>query len=246
LGCCNIPNIEFVIMTFAQEGMQLYAKPSESSAAITAFLGKDYFSEYRVSKTTKRVLEKSRLESLKKKISKEVESLEITPLTTGLEGYTFSGYRVYKTGGKCKFTFNCPERAEDIDVVDFSSSRWDWQIKTSSQKFKDNVEFIDDSNDYIQMSIKSDGLEFTGIRDTGHIGETINQEIEGKITDKFEALFQKKYLKILTSTKDLNRMLTISFNLESNTLFPVHFCYELDQSQPQSQFSCFIMPATIQ
>jgi hypothetical protein len=202
------------------------------------------FTDYRVTKQTRRILDKNRLDSLKKKISKEVEFLEITSCTE-YPGYTFSGYRIYKTGGKCKFTVNISDVHNPIHLVDMSDIEWSWHLRTSSQKFKDNVDFIDDSNEFIQMTIKSKSMEFRGVRDTGQIGETIDQETESKIEDtiKFDAMFQKRYLKIITATKDLNRSVNISFNLEDPDMppYPVHFSYEMDQSSPQSHFSAYLM-----
>ena len=246
-GCCSVPGVDFVILTFDPQGMQLYAKPIESPSIVTAFFNKDMFTEYRVTKQTRRILDKTRLDSLKKKISKEVEFLEISSCTE-YSGYTFSGYRIYKTGGKCKFTVNIANIHNPIGVVDLSDVDWAWHLRTSSQKFKDNVDFIDDSNEFIRMTIRSKSMEFQGIRDTGQIGETIDQEAESKIEDKlkFEALFYKKYLKIITSTKDLNRSVNISFNLDNpdTPAYPVHFSYELDQASPQSHFSAYLLPFT--
>ena len=67
LGCCAVPGVEVVIMTLTPEGMQLYAKPNESPTAVTVFWNKKMFIEYNVPKEVRRVMEKSRLEFLKKK-----------------------------------------------------------------------------------------------------------------------------------------------------------------------------------
>jgi len=243
-GCCSIPGVAHVIMTFAPSGMQLYAKPNDSPTAVTVFFSREMFTEYKVTKETRRMLDKARLDSLKKKINKEVEFLEIRSWTD-TPGFTFSGYRCYKTGGKCQFTFNIADVVHSMEIFDMSTFKWNWQIRTSSQKFKDNIDFIDDSNEFIRVCIQDSSLEFCGIRDNGQVGEIVNQEIENKFTEKFEALFQKKYLKIVTSSKDLNKSLTISFNLDDPSnpdVLPVHFCYELDQATIQSKFSCFIVP----
>ena len=243
-GCCSIPGIGHVIMSFAPSGMQLYAKPNESPTLVTVFFSPEMFTDYKVSKETTHMLEKPRLDSLKKKINKEVEFLEARAWKD-TPGFTFSGYRCYKTGGKCQFTFNISSVEHSMEVLDMKQLKWNWQIRTSSQKFKDNIDFIDDSNEFIRMRIKDSSLEFCGIRDNGQVGEIVNQEIEEKLNDEYEALFQKRYLKIITSTKDLNKSLTIAFNLndpDHPDVSPVHFSYELDHAANQSKFSCFIMP----
>jgi len=243
-GCCSIPGVSHVIMTFDPSGMQLYAKPNDSPTAVTVFFSREMFTEYKVTKETRRMLDKARLDSMKKKINKEVEFLEIRSWAE-TPGFTFSGYRCYKTGGKCQFTFNIADVVHSMNIYDMTSLKWNYVIRTSSQKFKDNIDFIDDSNEFIRMSIKDCSLEFCGIRDNGQIGEIVNQEIENKFTETFEALFQKKYLKIITASKDLNKSLTIAFNLDdpdNPEVLPVHFSYELDMEKNQSKFSCFIVP----
>jgi len=70
LGCCSTPGIEHIIMIFDPVGMHLLARPKDTPTYVTAFFNKEMFSEYKVSKRTQRIMEKGRLESLKKKISK--------------------------------------------------------------------------------------------------------------------------------------------------------------------------------
>lgn len=249
MGCTMNPGVEYVSMMFDPKGMQLYAKAASSPSVATTFFNKEMFEVYNVKKKFCRVLMKSRLESLKKRINKEVEFLEITNSEDG-NGFKFSGHKVYKIGGKCAFSVNITDNAHDTQVVDMSSIEYQWHLKTSSQKFKDNVEFIDDSNEYVQMVVKGNSIEFKGIRDTGDIGESIDQETESKISQdiNFKSLFYKKYLKVITAVKDLNRTLNISFNLDDPDalVYPVHFSYELDKENPQSHFSAYLLPFTMQ
>lgn len=247
-GCCSVPGIDFVLLSFDTSGMEFYVKPRDSPSVVIVFFNKEMFTEYRVSKPTRKILDKNRLDSLKKRINKEVEYIEITSCKDHA-GYTFSGYRIYKTGGKCKFNINIADNHYDIKVIDLAGLNLEWHLRISSQKFKDNVDFIDDSNDFIRITVLPTSLEFQGIRNTGHVGETIDQETEAKIQDpslKFEALFDKKMLKIITVTKDLNKSLNMSFVLDhpGGTVYPVHFCYPLCQNKPQSHFSAYLLPWT--
>jgi len=244
VGCCATPGCDNIVFTFAPEGLQIYTRPAQSPGIVTAFFNKEMFSEYRVTKTTQRVLEKSRLESLKKKISKEVLFIEITSWQEN-PGFTFSGFRDYKTGGKCKFDFNIAEIVDPVKIIDMKSLSWQWLVRTDAQKFRDNVDFIDDSNEFIKMTIYQNKVQFQGLRDTGQIGENITQDlVDSNVLEKFQALFHKKHMKVITATKDLNRSLNIAYNIpsENSPIVPVHFFYELDQAQNRSVFSCFLLP----
>jgi hypothetical protein len=247
-GCSSIPGLDCVELTFSPQGLQIYAKPQESSVVATAFFGLDMFTEYKVVDTVRRVVEKSRLDKLKKKISKEVHCLEITDWKDG-PGFVFSGHRNTKVGGKSQFTVNICEITTAIHRVDLTQRLWNWQLKTPSHTFKDNVEFIDDSNEYIEMKISPKSLTFCGIRDTGMIGESVGhviEELKDRLDVTFAPIFNPKLLKIITATYKLNRNLNISFTVDDNAL-PVLFHYDIENTkQPTSHFSVYIMPLSFE
>lgn len=247
-ACCAIPNLENIVMVFDTKGMQIYAHPSESSCVVTAFFNREMFTEYRVAAYTHRVLDKNRVDSLKKKIGKNVEFLEISACEECV-GFTFSGNRVNKIGGSCLFSFNIADEYNNLQIVDVASAvDLMWHVSMSSDTFKENVNFIDDSNVFIKLIIDPKVIQLQGIQETGYTGEKIDQSTESKVDNamKFEALFYKKHLKIVTSAKDLNRSLVVSFNLDSDTsvksLPLVQFSYQLDQHDPQSHLSTYLLP----
>jgi hypothetical protein len=251
VGCCNIPDISSIVITFTPQGMQIFAQPQTSSTFVTTYFNKEFFSEYNVQCTTQRIVQKSRLDYLKKNISKDVTFLEITAWHAN-SGFTFSGYRSYKSGGDCRFRVNIAEIIDaSIDtkkIPDMSQFQWSYVLRCSSETFKNNIDFIDDDNESVRISIENNKIEFQGIQENGSEGESIVQEIESNISEKFDALFHKKHLKIITATKDLNRSLTIRFNIPSVefAVFPVVFCYELDNASPMSTMSCYMMPKGIE
>ena len=237
-GCCAVPGIEYIRMTFTPDGMQLDAIPTDSPTMVQAFFNKDSFSEFKVSKVTTHVLSKVTLDNLKKKVAKDVEFLEIT---TNGAGFTVAGFRTYKTGRKCRFSILLGAMEQDVPRPDLSLYSWNWMIRTSSQQLTDNISFFDDSNEFIRMTIKPDLLEWEGVKSSGAVTISIDQEIESKLTDKYEVIFQKKYLKIVTAAKDTNRTVSVKFNMDENVV-PIHFMYELDKFQPASHFSAYIAP----
>jgi hypothetical protein len=186
----------------------------------------------------------ARIQSLKKRINKEIPFLEITSSKDPTcPGFTFSGLKEYKTGGKAKFDFNIAEIVEDMQITDFRGIKWQYLVQIDAQKFKDNVDFLDDNNEFIAITIHGKNIYFQGIRETGQKGEIISHELDNSdVPDKFEALFQKKQLKIVTHTRELNKMLNIAYN-NDGIIWPVHFFYEMDQAQQRSVFSTILIPS---
>ncbi len=239
-GCCAVPGVEAVLLTFSPQGLEFYTKPAKiSPVCVSAFYSKSNFCTYKVSQTVKHVVQKSQLDDLKKRIAKDVEFLEITE---GTEGFVAGGRRTYKTGGGCDFEINLDSLDESlISVTDMSTLRWNLQVRTASQHFADNVNFFDDTVKWIQLSVKPKLLEFTGIRDTGTTSKKVNQMINSEFAGEYHALFNKKLLKGVTAARDIHKALCISFNITESD-FPVHFMYEMGQDHPQSHFSVYIAP----
>jgi hypothetical protein len=244
VGLGNIPNLDYILIQFSPNGMTLYGKPPESPVVVMSFWHESMFQEYRCTETTKRWVHKERMENLRKKISKDVEYIEISSITEITSGLKFSGDRLYKTGGACNFSFNVFEWTRSEDPVDMSAVSYNWHVCTSSQKLKDNVEFIDDKSEFISLKLDNKLLVFEGISEAGLVAERISHETETTdSTTKFTSLFYKKYLKIITSTQTLHKSITISFNPDTNNdIYPVLFSYTLDQATPQSHFSAYILP----
>lgn len=76
------------------------------------------------------------------------------------------GQRTYKCGGECTFEINLTsiEVVPAIEILDMSNMQWNWEIRTASQHFADNVAFFDDQIEFIQMAIRQERLEFEGVR----------------------------------------------------------------------------------
>jgi hypothetical protein len=182
------------------------------------------------------------LDDLKKRISKDVEFLEITDEVTG---FVAGGRRTYKKGGGCDFNISLTTMEEDLvekSVNMAAALQFKMQIRTASQHFSDNIAFFDDQIKFIELSVKPSLLEFKGIRDSGTTSKTINQVINDGFFGEYVALFSRKQLKCVTSARDINQALCISYNTEKTNVGPVHFMYELDQAQPRSHFSVYMMP----
>lgn len=239
-GCCSVPGVEAVLLTFSPQGLEFYTKPAKiSPVCVSAFYSKSNFCTYNVTDTVKHVVHKAELDDLKKRVAKDVEFLEITD---GSDGFVVGGRRTYKTGSSCDFKINMTSMDETtLSVTDMSNLRWNLQVRTASQHFADNVAFFDDQVKWIQLAVKPKLLEFSGIRDTGSRSKQVNQMITSEFTGEYKALFNKKVLKGVTAARDINRALCISFNISEND-FPVHFMYEMGQDQPQSHFSVYIAP----
>ena len=243
-GCCSIPNVDTILMCFTEEGMQIYAKPQLGGSLATAFFSKETFKDYQVKQKTQHLLQKSTLENLKKQISKDVEFIEIT---ANENGFLVAGRLSYKVGLKSDFkillTAVMPKEGEQLAILDLSDLSLNWKITTSAQQLSDNIKFFDDTTEFVTMTITPNPglLEWKGYRDSGLSTICINQEIESSITEKFEVMFYKKLLKIVTVAKDINRSINIHFNMD-NQASPVHFMYELEKSHPVSHFSAVIIP----
>jgi hypothetical protein len=245
-GCCSVPDIQFIQMKFDKHGMHIYAKPQCSPSILSIFFSRNLFQVYNIKGTVARTLTKSRLENLRKKISKDVEYLEITNTQTD-PGFTFSGQRTYKIGDSCKFSIHLIANFEPISVVDLSDMKFGWHCLLSSLKLKDNIDFIDEKNEFLSMEIQSHKLIFSGVSDIGVVGEKIEQDTEqNHITQTFSGLYDKKYLNIIGGAKDLNKSITISFNFDDeDTTTPTLFTYSMDQNSPQSHFSLYLLPFVI-
>lgn len=243
VGFGNIPNLEHILVQFGPQGMMLYGKPMESPVVVTSFWNKSMFQDYKCGEVFKKWVSKSRFENLRKKISKDVEYINISNITEGTSGFKFSGDRLYKTGGKCHFSFNVFEWTCNVDPVEMNVT-YSWHVSTSSQKLKDNIDFMDDKSEFISVNLENKSLLFEGISETGLVAERIGHETEAsELSVKFNCLFYKRFLKIITSTQALHKTVTISFNPDEDTcVYPVLFSYTLDQSNPQSHFSAYLLP----
>ena len=239
-GCCSLPGVEAIMITFTPAGMEFYTKPSRvSPLVVQAFYGKSNFTTYQVSSDISHVVPKGELDDMKKRIAKEVEFLEIKD---GTDGFVAGGRRTYKKGGSCDFHINLSSMEDNtIAVVDMSTLKFNLQVRTASQHFADNVAFFDDQVKYIQLAVKPKLLEFKGLRDTGSISKSIDQIINDGFSGEFKAIFTKKNLKAVTSARDINQALCISFNLTEMD-FPIHFMYEMGHDK--SHFSVYIAALT--
>lgn len=238
-------DIECVVMAIAPSGMQLYAVHNKGAAVLSAVFARSMFEPepFDVPGQVTRIFDRNRVESLKKKIAKDVESLEISNWPEG-PGFKFKG-EVNIKGVRSFFEFYLAHRKVDVEVVNLSRWLWHWQVITSAHTFKKNVEFIDNSNGFIELSLHKDGkIEFRGVQDTGEVGEVIGHQTESKLDQEFRAVFVKKLLRVVTASCALNNTLKIGFNLDERHIsWPVHFSYEIEPTVPPSIFSCFIMPA---
>lgn len=250
LGLSSIPNLDLVLFQFDQDGMMIYGKPQESSVVGLSFWNKSMFQEYTCGETVKKWVMKDRLDNMRKKISKDVEFLQITEIDDANKGFKFSGYKGYKTGGPCEFSFNIYEYTCNSEAFDMSEIKYKWHISTSSHKFKDNVDFMDDKSDFISFKLKNNVMSFEGISDLGLVTNRVSHEIETSedhivVNNDFKCLFYKRLLKIITSTQGLHKTVTISFDPdEEGSTTPILFHYALDQNSPQSHFSVYVLPFT--
>ncbi len=251
-GCCSVPGADSIKITLDQAGMQLdCCNTGSTGAVVAAFFNPSYFLEFRVKTRHEFTVSKDRLEQLKKKISKEVAFLEIQlwlSENNSPMGLFFSGKREYKNGAKCsEFKFFISENtARVISWRTTPGMHYTTCIQIPSGSFKENINFLDDSNDFIAITLTADTLRFDGVQSCGIIGETIEQKLDNScsITTPYQALFQKRVLKVITSTGDLSKTLNISVNTDSTEVVPVLFSYDLDQLNPKSHFSCYTMPIT--
>lgn len=242
-GCCAMPGVEGVLVTFGLEGLEFYARPDRSAPLLAhAFYHKANFSKYQVTKKISRVVPKTELDDLKKRIAKDVEFLEISD---GVDGFVAGGRRTYNTGGGCDFTINLSSMEESsVCIVDLSSVRWNMQVRTASKHFSDNISFFDEHVKWIELAVSSKLLAFNGLREAGTTSKSINQTISSDFQGQYKACFNRKNLKSVTSARDINRTLCISFNITTFD-FPIHFMYEMGQEQPQSHFSVYVAPSNV-
>jgi len=237
---CTIPNIESILMKFDEEGMTIYARPKQSPSIAICFWNRKTFEKYECQGTIQKWVNKDRLASLKKKISKDVKYLEIS-LCESSPGFCFSGFLTYAQGDGGNFTHNIhewvsPEPPLKIPCV------YKWHISTSSKQFKDNVDFIDEKNEFIGLNIKEKKMIFRGLVGAGDVVDMIDHTTFTSSSKEFYVLFYKKYLKAVTSAHGLNKSITISFSDETQYVPPVLFSYALDKEKPQSHFSVYIVP----
>jgi hypothetical protein len=242
----NVPQLDHVLMQFTAEGMLMYGKPGISPVITESFWHKSRFTVYDFPTdpgyVIRKFLNKARLTTLKQNITKSVEVLTITECQdASMSGFAFSGHKTDSRGGNCKFNYNIFEMVDDAEVVDMSTLRLDWHVRTSSDLFRANVGFIDDKSDYVQISLHKDVIAFTGIGDMGFFNERIEHTIESAPLEVHnENLFYKKFLNIVTSAANLHPMLRISFKSGEDGVYPMLFSYELDHQK--SHFSIYIMP----
>lgn len=241
----SIPNVERILMQFSPAGMVMYAKPRESPVIVNSFWNAEgMFDEYVCSGQVSKWIAKERLETLRKKIAKEVEELVITSLESeSAAGYSISGECTYKSGGRCEFNINlfewtCNDEPVQMDIV------FNWHVTTSSQQLKANIDFMDDKGEFISMKLDQKKITFSGIAECGLVGESITHDIdEVGLEVAFNALFYKRFMKIVTAAQGLHSSVTISFNPDtSSAVYPVQFLYQLDHSEQQSHFSAYLLP----
>lgn len=244
VGFGNVPNLEHILFEFDPKGMTMYGKPVQSPVVVLSFWNVEMFQDYTCVKSVRKWVSKDRVENLRKKISKDVECITIEQLISeGVDGLTFTGSRLYKTGGTSEFSFNIFEWKNTMDAVEMNVT-YNWHVHTSSQKLNHNVDFIDDKSEFISLELKNNSLIFKGISDTGMVAEQIQHETDTPdMKTNFSALFHKRFLKIITSTQALHKTVVISFNPdEGDCIYPVLFSYSLDQASPQSHFSAYLLP----
>lgn len=237
---CSLPNVESIFIKFDETGMTMYCHPKQSPTIAISFWNRNTFEKYECKGEIKKWVSKDRLASLKKKISKDVKFLEVT-LNQDSPGFCFSGYRTYDQGDGGNFSHNVYEWMNTEKPMNIPC-QYKWHVTTSSKKFKDNVDFIDDKNEFIGLNIMDKKLTFRGLVGEGDVAEKIDHETFTSISKEFYVLFYKKYLKVVTSAHGLNKSMTISFSDENQYVPPTLFTYALDKEQPQSHFSVYIVP----
>jgi hypothetical protein len=245
-GLCNIPNADLIMIQFTPTGMLLYSKPDASPVVVASFWNTQMFQNYQCDTTTHKWVSKTRLEHVRKKISKDVDLLHISTVHEPYPGLSFFGTRSGKSGRDSKFSFTLLEKINEASHIDTTQITYNWHIQTSSQLLKDSIDLIDDSSDYVSMEIESNSLKFKGIADSGIVSETTSHTVDTPpLTVTFKSLFSKRYLKTVTSTYILHKSILISFNPDNkeDDVYPVSFSYTLDHEQPRSHFTAFIMPA---
>ena len=246
-GFGSVPSLDQIMLEFTGEGMTLYGRPSDSPIIVTSFWAVDMFKDYQCTGTVTLWVPRDRMVDLRKKISKDVDCLTITKMSAdGMRHIQFSGDRQCAAGGKCSFTFNVHEWLHTEDPLHLACS-FSWKLVTSAFKFSSSVDFLDDKNDFVSMSIGDGRMTFDGVANTGMIGESISHDVDTLPSCKFNALFYKRYLKIVTSTQALDRMLNVSFSPDvEDSSHPVLFSYNLSKRPGSSHFSVYILPVVEQ
>ena len=241
LGIGNLPNLEYMFLKFNSDGMMLYGKPASSPAMALSFWNKQMFDKYHCPTTVKLWVSRNRMEGMRKQISKNVMSVKITQIVNeSYAGLCFSGSMNYDTGGKSVFDVNVFEQDACIPVLE-PNVVFDWHITTSSQKLFDNVKWIDNSGEFVSFMIDRNRLTLEGLNDAAIVSDRISHDAENSTTAKFQCILLQRYLKVVTSTHDLHKSVTISFNPD-NKNNPLLFSYPLDQASPQSHFSVYLVP----
>jgi hypothetical protein len=242
-GFKSIPSLELVLLSFSPEGMTMFGKPDHSAAAVFCFWNTEMFVDY---KCDKPIIQKwiriNRCEELRKKISKGVKILNISNIVDDIPGFSFSCDKNEENGIVRKCMIKALEISDDRDIVSPSRFTFDCQLMTSSYTFKESINFISDSSDFLRLKIENDSMIFEGFDDTGSVIEETSQIIDGKSDIEYECLFMKKYLMFVHDTFKLHPNLNIHFKTKG--IGPVLFHYALDSKQPQSHFSIYIVPKT--
>lgn len=245
-GLCEVPGVKYIHMELNPEGMSLYAAPPDSPSFVKVFLNKATFVNYNVPSSVRRLFDADRIDKCLKKRLKDIAVLTIS-VAKGFEGFTFSGKKQYKNGGDCDFEIHL----QDLDepghgVIDHTSFSLPWTVTTSSEKFHDNVDFMDNANEFVQIIISKSSIIFNGVKSTGEISEKITQDVEtNMLREDFSFILTKDYLKIVSSTSDINKSLRISFKMDDADSYlasPILFSYEIDQHFPPSHFSTYLCP----
>ena len=222
--------------------MQLYSQAAGGPGVAMSFWNKKMFDEYRCPNTIEMWLEKGRIDTLRKKIAKNVGSIKITELTMdAVAGLCFSGSRTYDQGGQSTFSFNAFNHDAGMSVADFGMIRHDWHVTTSSQKFKGNVEFIGEDSEFVSFTIDKDTIIFEGVNEFAVVTESISHSVENSTRVKLSSMLFKRYLKVVSSAFDLHKSLTISFSSDNKNA-PLLFSYDLDHEVPKSHFSVYLVP----
>ena len=240
-GFNAVPNLQFVKIEFNETGMNMYAKPKEAPVIVTSFFNTDMFEEYYCNKPVSYWVSKARLELMRKKI-KDIKCVQITCIQGGYSGFCFSGVYRYNTGVTGKIVCNIYEWDNPIERLDLELD-YNCLITTVSQQFKHNVDLLDDKSAMISIRLLEKHLIYEVIDDGGLVNSKISHQIDNTDMDiKFDGIFWKKFLRIITSAQDLHPSLLISFNNTKEESYPILFHYDLDTNKNRSHFSAYIMP----
>lgn len=238
----KIPNLEHVYIEFDKTGMTIYAKPPSSPVLTHTFWSESMFSVLMCTSPVKKWVSKKRLDMIRKKLGKDIQHITFTEMENGA-GFQISGEKQSKTGGMSDFYFNIAEWTCTVQPFQLNIE-YNWHVTTSSEKFKENMDFMDETCEIISINLHGQQFTFDGIDGTGQTVASIGHKTDSFNNQlKFDALIYFKYLKIVSSAHSLHKSLNISFLKDKDDdVFPVLFSFTLDQTPPGSHFSVYILP----